>query len=313
MRIGSMCAGIGGLELGLEWAGVGRVAWQVEIDHGCRTVLEKHWPDADRSVTDVRQEAALALPRVDVLCAGIPCQPFSQAGKQRGTEDDRWLWPFVERWVDAKRPSVVVIENVAGFIRRGLDHVVTGLDRLGFDVEASSIAAAHVGAPHLRQRIFVVAYAHGWRWQEQRQPPRQRQPQPLNHLAPRDEPDRCDGAQTTMVANANGGSVRNVEQRQPWGREGELCDGGHAEHGHDGQARGGNTEPGMGRSSDGIQHWLDGSRWPAPPCHERHAWEPSPVIQRGTMKRVAARKKQLGNAVVPQVAYIVGKRIMERT
>src|SRR5690606_26125886 len=87
-RIGSLCSGIGGLELGLEWAGVGRTVWQVEHDASCREVLAMHWPEADRSVTDVVEAADILLPRVDVVCAGIPCQPFSQAGKPGSPTND---------------------------------------------------------------------------------------------------------------------------------------------------------------------------------------------------------------------------------
>lgn len=87
--IGSLFSGIGLLELGLEQAGLGSVAWQCEIDPWCRRVLAKHWPEAER-FDDVRTIRPRAT---DVICGGFPCQPFSLAGKQRGLEDERWLWP----------------------------------------------------------------------------------------------------------------------------------------------------------------------------------------------------------------------------
>lgn len=100
MRIGSLFSGIGGLESGLERAGLGRVVWQVEIDDYCRRVLRKHWPDAYRR-KDVKATTRAALPAVDVICGGFPCQPWSVAGMQRGADDERHLWPEFARVVEA--------------------------------------------------------------------------------------------------------------------------------------------------------------------------------------------------------------------
>lgn len=91
MTIGSLFSGIGLLELGLERAGLGDVAWQAEIDPYCRAVLARHWPDAVR-YSDVREVTSEAT-RVSVMCGGFPCQPFSVAGKRSGLSDERWLWP----------------------------------------------------------------------------------------------------------------------------------------------------------------------------------------------------------------------------
>ncbi len=151
--IGSLFSGIGLLELGLEQAGLGNVTWQCEIDPWCRRVLAKHWPAAER-FGDVRTMRPRA---VDVICGGFPCQPFSLAGKQRGLEDERWLWPEFARVIDEAKPSIVVAENVPGLRARGLRPVLADLAGLGFNVEWHHFRASDIGAPHERNRIWIVA------------------------------------------------------------------------------------------------------------------------------------------------------------
>lgn len=118
MRIGSLFAGIGGLELGLEWAGVGHTVWQVERDKYCTQVLAKHWPDATR-YDDVCTVGAHNLAPVDVICGGFPCQPFSHAGKRKGEKDERHLWPECVRLVRDLNPDCFIGENVPGLLSSG--------------------------------------------------------------------------------------------------------------------------------------------------------------------------------------------------
>ena len=99
--------------------------------------------------------------RVDLVAGGFPCQPFSVAGKRRGTEDARWLWPDIARIVEEVEPSVVFLENVPGLIRSGLHHVLKDLARLGFDAEWDRFRASDVGAPHRRERVFILAHREG--------------------------------------------------------------------------------------------------------------------------------------------------------
>lgn len=166
MKIGSLFSGIGGLELGLEWAGVGHTVWQVEKDAWCRGVLAKHWPNVKR-YNDVRTVGRDTLEWVDVICGGFPCQDISVAGKGAGIEGARsGLWREYARIIGEIRPSVVIIENVAALVTRGLDVVVADLGAAGYRVDARIIAAADVGAPHMRERLFVVgvlADTHGAR------------------------------------------------------------------------------------------------------------------------------------------------------
>lgn len=156
--IGSLFSGIGGLELGLERAGLGPVVWQVEQDDFCRRVLAKHWPDVDRSITDVRAATASVLKPVDIICGGFPCQDVSSAGKRAGLEGERsGLWREYRRIVDELRPTWVVVENVASGASRWLCPVRSDLHELGYRTRALGIAASDCGAPHRRARIFVLA------------------------------------------------------------------------------------------------------------------------------------------------------------
>lgn len=156
MRIGSLFSGIGGLELGLEWAGVGHTVWQVERDPYCQRVLARHWPNAQR-FDDVRTVGAHNLEPVDLICGGYPCQPFSIAGHRRGTADERHLWPEFARILRELRPTFAVLENVPNHLRIGFGDVLRDLACIGYDAEWDMLSAAALGAHHIRRRIFLVA------------------------------------------------------------------------------------------------------------------------------------------------------------
>jgi DNA (cytosine-5)-methyltransferase 1 len=165
MTVGECCAGIGGFSLGFERAGFD-VAWQIEIDPFARAVLEKHWPHVSRH-DDITTADPAALGYVDVLCGGLPCQPFSQAsrGRRRGTGDDRWLWPAMRRLVSVLRPAWVVVENVPHFDDGvALDAVVSDLAADDYDVgPVLEIPACAVGSDHRRSRLWICGYTdrHG--------------------------------------------------------------------------------------------------------------------------------------------------------
>ena len=156
MRVGSLFSGIGGFDLGLERAGY-EIVWQVENDAYCRKVLAKHWPDVP-CYGDIHDVGAHNLEEVDVICGGFPCQPVSVAGKQRGQDDERWLWPEFARILRELRPKHCLVENVPGLLVRGMGDVLGDLAALGYDAEWGCVSAASVGAPHLRKRIFIVAH-----------------------------------------------------------------------------------------------------------------------------------------------------------
>lgn len=159
----SLFSGIGGLDLAAEWAGFETIG-QVEKDDYCLAVLKKHWPGVPkwRNVEDVTadalRDAGIAY-RPTVLSGGFPCQPFSCAGKREGTADGRYLWPEMLRVVQELRPAWVVGENVAGIISLALDDMCADLERAGYACRAFVLPAAGAGAPHMRNRVFVVAHA----------------------------------------------------------------------------------------------------------------------------------------------------------
>ena len=163
----SLCAGIGGLELGLRSAFPGlRVVGCVERDPFAAAVLvarmEEEALDSAPIFDDLRSFDGRAWRGcVDLVAAGYPCQPFSVAGKRLGDADDRHLWPEVRRIVDECEPSLVCLENVAGHVRLGFDAVLGDLAALGFDAEWGVVSASGAGAPHRRARLFVLAYRDG--------------------------------------------------------------------------------------------------------------------------------------------------------
>jgi DNA (cytosine-5)-methyltransferase 1 len=159
LTIGSLFSGIGGLELGLEWAGLGPVLWQVEKDPYCLKVLEKHWPGV-RRYEDVKTIGRSVAP-VDLICGGFPCQDLSYAGRGAGIKKSTrsGLWFEYARIISELRPRFVVVENVPALLTRGMDIVLGELAALGYDAWWDCIPAQAVGAPHRRDRVFVVAHA----------------------------------------------------------------------------------------------------------------------------------------------------------
>jgi DNA (cytosine-5)-methyltransferase 1 len=152
VRVLDLFSGIGGFSLGLKWAGMETVQF-CEIDPWCRQVLAKHWPGVPchDDIWTFRPSG-----RYDLVCGGFPCQPFSHAGKRRGTADDRDLWPEMRRVIEETRPRWVIGENVAGFVNMELDRSLSDLEALGYACQAFVIPACAVDAPHRRDRVWIV-------------------------------------------------------------------------------------------------------------------------------------------------------------
>ena len=371
MKIGSLFAGIGGLELGLERAIPGaETIWQVEKDPYARRVLAKHWPAAKR-YEDVRQVGAHNLERPDLLVGGFPCQDISNAGKKAGIDGERsGLWSEFARIIGEVRPRYVVLENVAAVVNRGMGRVLGQLAACGYDAVWDCIPAAAIGAPHLRDRWFCVAWAndghahgHGQSaiaqhgeasrlpgvdaissafrdglreqsrrifWQERSEAladsPRydgQTFLQSENGSEERELRGSC-GAQTSAgkLGARNHGAAEsladsNSQRSQGQRRERQLSEAIKEEQacrarGHTGsrsvsQPRAGNhwqAEPGLGLGSDGLSAGLDGSGIAL--------WEQGiPRTVQGKLPDRVARLRCLGNAVVPQVAEVVGRVVWQ--
>jgi DNA (cytosine-5)-methyltransferase 1 len=157
LTFGSLFAGIGGIDLGFERAGL-QCKWQVEIDAYAQKVLAKHWPNVRRH-DDVRTWPQPDTERVDIIAGGFPCQDISYAGKGAGLAGERsGLFYEAMRIVSDMGPRIIVLENVAALLTRGLGDVLGTLASLGYDAEWHCIPAAAVGAPHIRDRVFIFAY-----------------------------------------------------------------------------------------------------------------------------------------------------------
>ena len=156
LTVGSLFSGIGGLDLGLERAGMD-VIWQSEIDPYACKILAKHWKDIP-NYGNIKEINWGDVVRPDVICGGYPCQPFSTAGKRNGTDDPRHLWPWVREAISILRPRYAILENVRGHVSLGLDVVLREMASIGYDAEWQIVSAASVGAPHRRDRVIIVAY-----------------------------------------------------------------------------------------------------------------------------------------------------------
>jgi DNA (cytosine-5)-methyltransferase 1 len=172
LRIGSCFSGIGGIEYGLQLAGLGPVVYQVEVDAFCRDVLEEHWPEAERH-EDIRDVDPLTLPQCDVLVGGFPCQDVSVANTcaRTGLSGSRsGLWSHMVRIAEATGPEWIVVENVAHGASSWLPGVRGDLERLGYASLPVSLEARALGGSHIRRRVFVLAHRDGFavRQHEQR-------------------------------------------------------------------------------------------------------------------------------------------------
>ena len=239
MTVGDLFAGIGGFSLGMQRAGF-EIAWQVEIDEWCRKVLAKNFPHAER-FGDIRNAGKHNLQAVDVICGGFPCQPFSQAGKQGGTNDDRYLWPEMLRVIQELRPSWVIAENVYGLTSGKMEpifqQVLSDLESEGYDAQPFIIPACGVDAPHQRYRVWIVANGH-CKGLEARQ--------------------RSAGERDTLgVSTGQSSDVPHPylsfgKQQRETGRVGRFGESVSWD-----RARTWEIEPALGRSLDGFPDWMD--------------------------------------------------------
>lgn len=288
LRMLSLCSGIGGADLAAEWTGEIEIAGQVEINPFCQRILAAHWPDVERA-SDIREVQGGEFGSIDIVAGGIPCQPFSSAGKRRGVEDDRHLWPYAFAIIQKARPRWVLIENVRHFVPLALDLLLSDLASAGYEAGAVVLPACAVGAPHIRERCFVLAYHSGFG-------ERSRRTQSTEQLRTPDI-DRSGLSSPLAHAQHRGRERRMLDAHQP--DTTVLC--GSAVAWSEPQSR-------MDRMLHGISSRLDSARWPAPPGPQ-FAWEPQRVVG-----KIAERRKRieaLGNAIVPYQIYPLFAGIVE--
>ena len=295
LRVLDLFSGIGGFSLGLEAAGMTTVGF-CERDPYCRKILAKHWPGIPIHEDITELDAHGYYGSVDLVCGGFPCQPFSVAGKQRGAEDDRALWPEMLRVIRQVSPRYVIGENVAGIIPMELDNVLSDLESARYTTEAFVVPACAVDAPHRRDRVWVLAYANR-----------------------KSEPDGSVDEQR-LVADAKGAdggisrsgyesdargktSERRTYSEGPW-RNGQAVADSHSKRIQGGQDIG-NAESIGTRSNEQLER-RDNNPEPA-------IWLPEPNVGRlanGVPDRTH-RLKALGNAVVPQLVQAIGELVIE--
>ncbi len=350
MIAGSLFSGCGGMDLGLEWAGIG-IAWQVEINKDCLKILERHWPEVPK-YGDIRTVGKHNLSPVDLICGGPPCQPASVSGKRRGAEDDRWLWPEAVRIVRELLPPWLLFENPPGICslvqfdetlevderiyareemasgrfavgrsveREGrgvLDAILEDLEEIGYEVEAFIVPAQGINAPHERARVWIVGHALGLGSHGKH-----------GGRAGAEPENGCEG----MADCAGGGreGKQGDEGQGPPLRRG-IKPGGENGPGElenpdepglqDGQQRRGIGPPngsGAGRpTKPRLGGVLDGlSAWLDgtrwPAPPGSYQHEWEPPRTIRGLKGRRARIEMLGNAVVPQVVTLIGQAIME--
>ena len=288
LKVLDLFSGIGGFALGLESTGIFETVKFVEKDKYCQKVLQKNFPNIpiEEDIKNVKGKEGEA----DVVCGGFPCQPFSIAGKQKGTSDDRHLWPEMFRLIREIKPQFVIGENVKNIvnIQDGVvfETVCTDLESEGYEVQSFNIPAAGVGAPHRRERIWIVANTHS---SNQRTRKKSKQQE-------RNTSRKCFSNGSEYVANTKSieSNVGELEQRQRE-RSGQREVGGAS--GNDA-----NT------NSEGLQrlwseHKLRNSK-EEKQTSGNNWWSVEPNVGRvanGVPGRVH-RLKGLGNAIVPQIA-----------
>lgn len=308
MNVGSLFSGIEGFGLGFERAGM-RVVWQVEQDAYCRAVLAQHFPDAER-FEDVRDVGAHCLQPVDLICGGFPCQDLSVAGRGAGIDGARsGLWAEFARIIGELRPRYVVVENVPALTRNEwLGRVLGDLASCGYDAEWDCLPASAFGAPHRRDRIWLVAYPGGeGRRQEAGgshgdEGPHERGAAEVDHLAsgPGASGLRAAGVREHRgaLADAEGNGRRS---RRSGGSPSDSEDGARV------------AAQGMGDAYRASKDALAATGAPRQGAGESGWWATEPDVGRvadGVPSRVD-RLAALGNALVPQIAEWIGRRILD--
>ncbi len=288
IKVLDVCSGIGGFSLGLEATGGFDTVAFCENDEFCRKVLNKHWPNVPiyEDLKEIGNEPTRLIQEFDLICGGIPCQPFSFAGKKKGKEDDRHLWPYMYEIIKRKKPTLVIVENVGGFVNVALDDVCLDLETEGYATQSFIIPACGVEAPHRRDRVWIIGKIT------------KNDANTNSERSHREEVNKQREIESNDRQKRESRSVREVlaykGDTEIWATNDMEC----ANSSSDGYA-----EPSLGRVVDGLSSRLDG--------HQGFRVEPNiPRIAENIPDRVN-RLKALGNSIVPQIIYHIGMAILE--
>jgi DNA (cytosine-5)-methyltransferase 1 len=295
MRHLDLFTGIGGFSLAASWVWGEdhEIVSFCEIEPYCQKVLEKHWPDVPCH-DDIKTLKGDSFGTIDLITGGFPCQPFSTAGKQGGSSDDRYLWPEMFRVVQEAKPAWIIGENVAGLINMvEFEQCFLDLESEGYEVQAFIIPACAKDAKHRRDRIWIVANNDGKCCRTSR--PRKIQENSTTKTSPTGKQSR------TMADNDSLRMERPRAKHQTAGIVGKGEDvadtkdtNGRRTDGPDYRRRGDKKTGRCSKSGGGVQHWL-----PEPPVGR---------VANGVPSRVD-RLKGLGNAIVPQVVVPIMQAI----
>ena len=312
LTVGSLFSGIGGFDLGLEQAGL-KVIWQSEIEPYSCAVLKKHWPDVP-NIGDITKVNWKTIERPNILCGGYPCQPFSFAGFRKGNNDPRHLWPEFRKAIRILQPDYAIMENVRGHLSLGFKEVLKDLAHIGYNAEWQVIPASSVGAPHKRERLIIVAYPNNSRKKSSKSKIDTSGTQVVQKrkVVAQSGTSRCsDIVADTKSKQRNGrrhlkdsGTTQEREtvQKQTRRSSGSLAD----------------TTSSNGRDTQ-PQRVVASSKQTTKPREQNRSkrpkiyrWKSEPNVGRvadGVPSRVD-RLKGLGNAIVPQVAQLIGEQIL---
>ena len=307
-------SGIGGFSLALERVGFTTVGF-CEVDPYCRLLLQKHWKGVTIHHDIKKLEKKDIKEPIDILTGGFPCQPYSVAGKQKGTNDDRYLWPDMFRVIKEVRPTWIIAENVRGIIniQDGMvfETVCTDLESEGFEVQAFIIPAAGVGAPHRRERVWIVGYSkhNGSLTSKIRGRNQEADAGSKERKISSIEPERTSGSSDNEV----------MENTRRTLRQGSEFEGKNANESGKENAnqfeRSSSTPKHNVADTKGIYVQGQQSRSRQKQSRRESWWEFEPSVGRvanGVPGRVH-RLKALGNSIVPQIAEEIGRAIWKVT
>ena len=158
MKIGSLCTGYGGLDMAVEAFFNAEMVWCAENDKYASKLIEQRFNKPN--LGDIKQIDWASLEPIDILTAGYPCQPFSNAGQRKGSDDERHIWPHIIKAISILRPKFIILENVRGHLSLGFKEVLGDLTKNGYDAKWRVVRASDIGAPHQRARLFIIAYSN---------------------------------------------------------------------------------------------------------------------------------------------------------
>jgi len=310
-------SGIGGFSLGLEATGGFETVAFCEIENFPRQVLQKHWPhvkqynDIKELTYDKLKEDGIGL--IDIITGGYPCQPFSQAGRKKGEQDPRHLWPEYFRLVKECRPTWVIGENVSGHLKLGLDSVLADLEGEGYAVRTFSISAASIGANHKRERVWIVAHSERNDNFNKEQRVDGKEKEIPRERGENDSPPR-ESSRASAVRKTNDGNVENTRRslqpraEQRGENENETREGNANQHQRSSSASKSDVANTQGVY---VQGQYDGQGQRQPWGESWWAVEPDVGrVAHGIPDRVD-RLKALGNSLVPHVPYCIALSILE--